>query len=165
MQTTSLLCVTEVFSFPQPPPQLPVVPSSQQLLNMPLCFPLQRPFICPVYLCFLLHLQCQPLHYDHAPTQRALWSSRLQVFSLHHSQILLECQVSGLRNLMPRVQKTSTVLFHFGTPCFGSSSFFFHHKPPKWIPNGVNLYPPCIPSQINGPRFSFGIDDPQCFEI
>jgi hypothetical protein len=48
---------------PQPPPQLLLLLSGQQLLNKPFYLHVQRPFIPPMYPCLLLHLQCHFLHY------------------------------------------------------------------------------------------------------
>jgi hypothetical protein len=51
---------------PQPPFQHLLLSFFQQILDRPLYFPLQGPFICTTSLCFLLHLHHQILYlYSH----------------------------------------------------------------------------------------------------
>jgi hypothetical protein len=57
-----LLCFIEVLIIPHPYPCCLLLFSGQQLLDRPFFFLVETPFVPPVYLCFLLHLQCQLFH-------------------------------------------------------------------------------------------------------
>jgi len=57
------ICATEGFNFPQLAPQILLLPSGHQLLNMALLFLLHWPFVLTMYLGLLLHIQCYLLHF------------------------------------------------------------------------------------------------------